>query len=122
MLIIKRRKAESKLIKLRILKKLHDGIDLSKIEEDYKAQWKKSIKSTNLLSNSLISQENVLDLDSIFLPESFTTRAINSLSNLDKKELSQLQYFNIDAVKHLALSDLILELSGFYDESLINRV
>jgi len=54
MLDLKRRKAEAKLIKLRILKKLHEGQSLSEIEKEYLTQWSKAIKSSNLLGKMLI--------------------------------------------------------------------
>jgi len=56
------------------------------------------------------------------VPEVPTDRALDSLSAKDKEQFSNLQFFNFDAVRSLSLSDLILEISHFYDESVITRV
>lgn len=50
MLNIKRRKAETKLIKLRIIKKIYEGKGLNKIEEVYRSEWMKALNSANLMS------------------------------------------------------------------------
>ena len=49
MLDIKRRKAETKLIKLRLLTKLHIGQTFSNIEKEYLNKWVESINSANIL-------------------------------------------------------------------------
>jgi len=51
MLNLKRRKAETKLIKLRLIKKLHEGKSLSSLEAEYLKQWKKSITESPLVGN-----------------------------------------------------------------------
>jgi len=49
MLNLKRRKAETKLIKLRIIKKLHEGKDLSAVEVEYLKKWKQSVQESPLV-------------------------------------------------------------------------
>jgi hypothetical protein len=48
MLSIKRRKVESKLIKLRILLKLHENKPLTSAELNYQREWIKALKSATI--------------------------------------------------------------------------
>jgi len=111
MLDLKRRKAETKLIKLRIIKKLYEQQALSKLETEYLKKWKESIKSSSLN-----------DLDLTMVPKESSKKVVRSLSQKDKDSFGGLDFFNLSSIENLALTDLILEISLFYDESVISRV
>lgn len=111
MLDLKRRKAETKLIKLRIIKKLYEQQALSKLETEYLKKWRESVKTSSLN-----------DLDLAMVPKDFSKRVVGSISEKDQNSFRSLDFFNLDAIENLALSDLVLETSLFYDDSIISRV
>jgi len=111
MLNLKRRKAETKLIKLRIIKKLHEGKDLSAVEVEYLKKWKQSVQESPLV-----------DLDLNMVPENYTKRSIGSLSEKDRNNFDKLDFFEINALSSLGLTDLILEVGLFFDDATIKRL
>ena len=124
MLDLKRRKAETKLIKLRLIKKLHEGLSLSQAEGEYLKRWREAVQTSALTGIlTIYSIYNlIIDLDLVMVPEKWTPRSIGSLSKNDQSGFEDLDFVNWEALKPVSLNDLILELSLFYDDSAIQRV
>ena len=111
-----RRRAETKLIKNTIIYKLDQGHKLSANETQYLNQW------TNLMQKS--SDYNLSNHRDAMLPDSYNKSSINELSGEDFFALNQIPNVQITRKDHggFALNDIVLELSHFLDEEVINRV
>lgn len=105
------RKAETKLIKLAILYKVHSGKNLTQLEQQYLAQWKKAIASSELV-----------DLDMVMVPETRSRGTVADLSKNDKNFFKKFIHFDQEVCKDLALNDLVFEISHFYDSFVIDKV
>ena len=83
---MKKKRAESNLIKLRIIKKLHDNLELSEIERQYLNFWKQ---------NELTGKSNQISNNP-------TKRSIKSLSRNDKTIFdNNFFYFNFEIKKDI---------------------
>mmetsp|Transcript_18829 Transcript_18829/g.16279 ORF Transcript_18829/g.16279 Transcript_18829/m.16279 type:complete len:251 (-) Transcript_18829:502-1254(-) len=111
MLDIKRRKAETKLIKLRIIKKLHENASLSSIEKEYVKKWRKAIEDSNLS-----------DMDMIMVNERMAMTPYQQLSQKDKEFFEDLDFVHTPSIQEIALNDLILEIATLYDDGIISKI
>lgn len=68
---VKRVRAEEKLIKMKIITKIHSGLALSALEKEYLDQWR---------SNSLV------------LPSSITNKSFSDISAADAQKLKNLKF------------------------------
>lgn len=84
MLHLKRRKAETKLIKLRIIKKLHNGNELTQTEKDYLKAWRQAVNEYPLHN---------LDLNMI--QKNHSVRSLAKLSESDKEFFNSLRFFSL---------------------------
>jgi hypothetical protein len=107
----KRREAESKLIKTKIIYKLHTDSPLTKNEMAYLKQW-----------NSQIRTSNFVDLETCMLPSSHSSLSLSSLSNNDISHLNALPLVDLSHLSEYALNDLVLELSHLLDSSTITSI
>lgn len=101
-LIKEKRKAETKLIKLRIIKKIHENIALSPKEKTYLNKW---------VTSSLPKKH-----------KETTKRSLNSLSKQDKHLIQKTNYFTIDSYGAYPLNDFIFEFSQFFDDRFLEYV
>lgn len=112
-----RRRAEAKLIKLKLIHKLYQGgEELTANERLYLKQWVGDLKSGK--------ERNLLNLRDSMLPKHNTHLTINDLDAKTLYTLNSISRVNIDRERHgvYALSDLVLELSHFLDEEVVNKV
>lgn len=120
---MKRRKAETKLIKLRIIKKLYEQQSLSKLETEYLKRWREGVKSSSLNGKSGLKLFIYFsDIDLVMVPKDYSKRVVGTISQKDQNQFRSLDFFNLGAVENLVLNDLILEISLFYDDAIISRV
>lgn len=116
-LLSQRKRAESKLIKSKIIYKQDQGLQLSKNEKRYLDKWIKDIKTNESL--------NLLNLRDSMLPKSFSKSTLGeALSAEDIFTLNQIPNVEIDRAAHgqYSVNDLVLELSHFIDDEVVNRV
>merc|ERR1712166_1728419 len=108
---------ETKLIKNKIIYKLDQDKELSANEKKYLKKWVEHLKKDENC--------NIQNARDAMVPASFTNLNIgDALSAEDIFTVNQIPNVEIDRKKHggFALNDLILELSHFLDEEVINRV
>lgn len=108
-----RRRAEAKLIKNKIIYKQDQGIELTALEKKYVEQWISDVNKSNII--------NVRDA---MVPKSHSKQSLEDLSAEDIFALNQIPNVELSREKHgkFALNDLVLELSHFLDDEVINRV
>ena len=108
-----RSKAETKLIKAYLIKKVHERIVLTEPEKSYIRYWMEQIKQCtdeSMLRNTCIRPD-------------FTDLTFAQLSGMDRYNLNAVPLVHLtpDLVQY-GLTDLILELSHFLDYSTIETV
>lgn len=113
LLLYYRKLAEAKLIKSYLLKKLHEGQTLTAIDKQYISHWKKQI----------VNCKNEDQLSFTCLPNKPTDMRIEELSGIDKYNLNSIPLvkFSPEMGKY-GVTDIILELSHFLDDSTIGAV
>lgn len=106
--------AESKLIKSKILYKIHYGKDLTEKEQLYRKRWVKDLKE----------KRNLLDARESMLPKSFSNLKYQDLSANDMYALNSVPNVEFQVEKHadFFLTDLILELGHFLDQEPVEKV
>mmetsp|Transcript_31265 Transcript_31265/g.47845 ORF Transcript_31265/g.47845 Transcript_31265/m.47845 type:complete len:382 (+) Transcript_31265:3481-4626(+) len=112
-----RRRAETKLIKSRILFKKHNDINLSPSEKKYLKRWVKEVNSKK--------EVNLLNVRDAMVPKTHSTKSLKAaLQPDDIFTLNQIAGVELSSDKHgnFALNDLVVEMSHFLDEDLVNRV
>ena len=113
-----RRRAEAKLIKMKIIYKLYNKEhgDLSANEKQYLKQWMNDIKSGK--------DRNLNNLRDSMVPKSSTKLSIGDVEAKSLYALNSISRVNLDRERHGAysLSDLIVEISHFLDEEVVNKV
>lgn len=111
-----RKRAETKLIKTKIIYKMDQGLELSGNEQEYLSRW---VKQLNDGENYNINNHR----DSM-VQDQHTSQNINGLSAEDIFTLNQIPNVSLERKKHgnYALSDLVLEVAHFLDEEVVNRV
>lgn len=102
-----RRKAESKLIKACILRKLHSGRSLNAAQMKYFKKWIKELRSANLY-------------DQVMLPEHCSKALISNLPADDRIWLTNL-VGGVLIESEYGVNELVFELSHFIDEEPIRR-
>jgi hypothetical protein len=107
-----RRRAEAKLIKASIMKKVYDGIELSNIEKSYVNKWFNEIRGSE--------EDNV---GNTCIPKKESKLTLVELTGMDRYKLNSIPLVNItNEYKDFALSDLIFEISHFIDTSFVESV
>ena len=112
-----RKRAETKLIKNKIIYKLDQEKELSANEKKYLKKWIECLRKDDNC--------NVQNARDAMVPAGCSNLNIgDALSAEDIFTMNQIPNVEIDRKKHggFALNDLILELSHFLDEEVINRV
>jgi len=76
------------------------------------------------LVTSVINIDFILleDLDLNMVPKQYTKRSIGSLNENDRNNFNKLDFFDVESLSTLGLTDLILETSLFFDDATIIRV
>ena len=108
---IKLRKAETKLIKLTLLTKLHTNEALTQLEQQYLARWKEELAKAELI-----------DLDMVMVPAQRTNVALKTVLEKDGEFFEKLLRFDYQGCKELSLADVAFEISHFYDTYVIDKV
>jgi len=113
-LYLSRRRAETKLIKSKILHKLHYSTKLTENEENYKKQWMQDLKE----KKTIISAKDSL------LPSKPSALKVLNLSATDLYSLNSISNVNFcpETHKDHAVNDIILELAHFLDADTIEKV
>jgi len=107
-----RKRAETKLIKASIMKKVYDGIELSEIEKKYVKKWFNELRE---------SEEDNVNNTCVSKKESKLT--LVELTGMDRYKLNNIPLVNItNEYKDFALSDFIFEISHFIDNSFVESV
>lgn len=111
-----RRRAETKLIKSRIIYRMHHDLPLSSAEDRYLQQWLSALTES--------TEINILNHRDSMLQQHFTQSSINDLRAEDVYTLNRIPNVDIDRERHGAfgLSDLVLELAHFLDGEAVDRV
>ena len=115
---LQRRRAETKLIKSKIILKMNEGDKkLSKAEKRYLGQWVKEIEGGRTV--------NLSNLRDTMVPRTHSGLSVgDGLSAEDMFAMNQVPNVDLQRTKHasFALNDLVLELSHFLDDDFVNRV
>lgn len=113
---ITRRRAETKLIKMKILYKLNHSHELSANEKLYLKEW------TNDVTNNL--DRNILNLRDSLLPEKPSRLSLNDIDAKDYYALNTIPRVEFVRQQHgkFALNDLVVELGHFLDEDVVNKI
>ena len=108
---LKRLKAEAKLIKASILRRLAKNQPLSAGQSAYLEEWRVEMKkmSPNSAGNA-------------YLPKSITSLSIGDLSPKDSQFFLNLRNVAFPANCSFSLNEIVLELAHFIDDEVINRV
>lgn len=112
-----RKRAETKLIKSKIIYKQDQGKALSKSEKRYLERWVKDIQTNEQL--------NLLNVRDSMLPKAYSKATLKeAMSAEDIFTFNQIPNVEIDRAKHgaYAINDLVLELAHFIDDEVVNRV
>ena len=111
----KRRKAESNLIKNRILYKLHRNVELSPLEKEYLAVYKENLQTAT-----------VLQAGKVMVPRQTTALTVKKLSDKDLALFAGLHKVDVkllrDKFSHYSANELAFELNHFIDDFLPSRV
>lgn len=115
-LMIARKRAESKLIKMKIIYKLDKSHELTENEKVYLKHWKDDITKNE--------KRNVLNLRDSLIPNKPSGLTLNDIDAKNYYTLNSISKVEFDRTKHgkYALNDLVLELSHFLDEEVVNKV
>lgn len=106
----KMRKAESNMIKLRILNKLHKNEDFSELEREYIKKWRIAL-----------NEATISDAGSVLVPKKRVMVNFSSIPEADRVFLNSFKNVNIVDSK-VSINELVFELSNFFDDELISRV
>ena len=112
-----RRRSEAKLIKLKLIYKLYTtDHQLTGNEKKYLQAWIKSIKEDK--------DRNLLNLRDTMLPATSTKLTVNDIDAKTMYSFNSVSKVSLDRDLHgaFSLSDLVLELSHFLDEEVVNKV
>jgi len=108
---LKRLKAEAKLIKASILRRLAQDQPLSVGQNAYLEEWRAELKKSSPNSAGRA-----------YLPKMMTSLSLSDLSPKDSQVLQDLRNVSFPADCPISLNELILELSHFIDDEVINRL
>lgn len=116
-LSVHRRRAEAKLIKSKIIYKLHSAkVELSPLERQYLKQWVADLKNGK--------DRTLMNLRDSMLPKEHTKLTMGDVEAKSLYALNSISKVQIERDRHgsYSLSDLVVELSHFLDEEVVNRV
>lgn len=115
-LALSRRRAEAKLIKSKIIYKINQGQDLSVNEKNYLKQWVSDIR--------VGKNRNLMNLRDSMLPSAPTKLTIGDVDAKSLYALNSISRVSLERERHggFSLNDLVLELSHFIDEEVVNKV
>lgn len=114
---LKRRQAESKLIKTKIIYKLYEGhTDLSNLEKTYIQHWINDLQHGK--------ERNILNLRESMVPKKHSQLTYGDLEAKNLYTLNSIPKVDLNRQNHknYAVNDLVLELSHFLDEEVVNKV
>ncbi|CDW84758.1 UNKNOWN [Stylonychia lemnae] len=113
---LSRARSESKLIKMKIIYKLNQEQELTVNEKKYLKNWLHDIQQNQ--------DRNVLNLRDSLLPEKPSKLSLNDVDAQSLYALNSITKVQFDREQHgqYALNELVLELSHFLDEEVINKV
>ena len=111
-----RRRAEAKMIKSKIIYKINSGSELSQNEKVYLKQWVADIKDRK--------DRNLGNLRDSMVPESSTKLTIGEIEAKSLYALNSVSRVSFERERHgqYSLSDLVVELSHFLDEDVVNKI
>ena len=111
-----RRRAEAKLIKSKIIFKVNTGSDLSSNEKIYLKQWVADIKERK--------DRNLGNLRDSMVPPTPTKLTIGEVEAKSLYALNSVSRVSFERERHglYSLSDLVVELSHFLDEDVVNKI
>jgi hypothetical protein len=121
-----RKRAEAKLIKTKIIYKLYNReesaqggaapLDLTKNEQLYLNKWVSDIKNGK--------DRNLMNLRDSMVPQIPTKLTVEDLDAKTLYALNSVSKVSIEREKHgqFSVSDLVVELSHFLDEDVVNKV
>ncbi|CAG9316562.1 unnamed protein product [Blepharisma stoltei] len=104
--------AETNLIKMRLIYKLHNNQELSEIERQYLKKWGEALKKAK-----------ISDAGSVLVPQHSTSYCLNDMDEEDA--LFCMSFRNVvlkESFGHYSLNELIFELSHFFDDEIIRRI
>lgn len=112
---LSRRRAEAKLIKSKLIYKVNQGLALSNNEKTYMKQW---------VSGILNDSTTLLNLRDTMLPTEHTKLTIGDVDAKSLYALNSISRVSLERERHGAysLNDLVVELSHFLDEEVVNKV
>ncbi len=115
-LALSRRRAEAKLIKSKIIYKINQGLTLSNNEKAYMKQWSSDIRNGK--------DRNLMNLRDSMLPSGPTKLTIGDIDAKSLYALNSISRVQLERERHGAysLNDLVVELSHFLDEEVVNKV
>lgn len=115
-LALSRRRAEAKLIKSKIIYKINQGLSLSINEKAYMKQWSSDIRNGK--------DRNLMNLRDSMLPSGPTKLTIGDIDAKSLYALNSISRVQLERERHGAysLNDLVVELSHFLDEEVVNKV
>ena len=108
----RRRRAETVLIKSKIMHKVDKDVPLTANEQAYLRQW-----TSNPSKESLLGQHAMV-------PEKPSSLRLDSITHKDLETLNGISQVEFSAERHghFALNDLVVELGVFLDSDTVNRV
>jgi hypothetical protein len=111
-----RRRAEAKIIKSKIIYKLNEKIELSANEKQYLRLWVSDIKDRK--------DRNLGNLRESMVPQTSTKLTIGDIEAKSLYALNSVSRVALERESHgqFSLSDLVVELSHFLDEEVVNKV
>lgn len=113
---IQRRKAETKLIKSKIVYKCYEGLTLNDKEKKYLKAWLSDLQENE--------ERNFFNLKNSMLtstPTSFTFKDIESKCLYSLNSIAKVKFDN-ELHGHYSLNELILELGHFLDGDVVEKV
>ena len=115
-LALSRRRAEAKLIKSKIIYKTNQGLSLSANEKAYLNHWLSDIRTGQ--------NRTLMNLRDSLLPATPTKLTLGDVDAKSLYALNSISRVQLERERHgaFSLNDLVLELSHFLDEEVVNKV
>lgn len=101
---IQRRRAETNLIKTKIISKLHENKPLTENEKKYIKLW-----------NEKLNTSRFSDLNNWMVPNNHSELKIKDLNQADKQSINNVKFVDINGLNDFAVNDIVLELNHFLD-------
>ena len=115
-LALSRLRAETKLIKSKIIYKINQGQSLSANEKTYMKQWVGDIRTGK--------DRNLMNLRDSMLPSAPSKLTIGDIDAKSLYALNSISRVHLERERHgtYSLNDLVVELSHFLDEEVVSKV